>query len=321
MEKRKDITILLALKDREIYTQRWLDHSVFPEFTYIIADGSLTDNNEKICSKINLPNVTYERYAPDTTYPIYIRKRLSALNKISTRFVLYADNDDFVLRDGLNKTMDFLSLHPEVSMVQGKVGLILEEKNEQFLKCPDWDHFLENKSPFENFKTCLSQYFSLFYCISETKIQREIFNMFLESGTESPYLVEAFQTYFSIAMSNSRSLPYYYYVRLRNPVQSQNRIFTYKHQYDACLEPSFHNSFFFLAHKLSKHFKEVDEPTLVADLREFQISKIRPKPPRRLREQILERLLAKLSGCLGPLKKSLAPKTIPIAEIPNLYKT
>lgn len=289
----RDLTILLALKDREVYTQRWIDQNIFPDFYYVIADGSYADHNQKIFSQVNLENVNYIRFVPDSTYPIYIQKRLKSLNEIKTRFVLYADNDDFLIRDGLNQIMDYLDQNREITLVQGTVGRVVEEKEGNFSKISNWDHHLSNGTAYENIKVCLSTYYSLFYCISETKIQKKIFELFVESGTVSPYLVEEFQTYFSIAMSRPKVLPNYYYIRLANSVGSQDAGFSEKHKFDLCLDQNFHHSFHFLVNQLSSYLPEIDKSLLLEELRQYQISKIKTRHLR-LKEHILVTLKSKI---------------------------
>lgn len=289
----KDLTILLTLKDRENYSQRWIERNIFPEFYYVIADGSYADHNQKIFSQVNSENVNYIRFVPDSTYTIYMQKRLKSLNEIKTRFVLYADNDDFLIRDGLNQIMDFLDQNREITLVQGTVGRVVEEKNGYFSKISNWDHSLTDGTAYENIKVCLSAYYSLFYCISETSIQRKIFELLVESGTVSPYIVEEFQTYFSIALSRPKVLPNYYYIRLANSVGSQDAGFSEKHKFDLCLDQNFHRSFHFLVNQLSNFLPEIDKSFLLEELRQYQISKINTRHLR-LKEHILVTLKSKI---------------------------
>ena len=72
------LTILLTLKDRSIYTERWIRCNVFSEFQYYI-DGSLTDENEKIFKKFYHQN-NYVRYPPDNLW-LTIPKKWQILRK------------------------------------------------------------------------------------------------------------------------------------------------------------------------------------------------------------------------------------------------
>lgn len=281
----KKLTILLALKDRDIYTKKWLDHNLFPEFSYFIADGSVSDNNRKICEKYLKDNVTYVRYQPDSTYSIYIKKRLDALKKIKTRYVLFADNDDFLLRHGLNKIIEKFTLNPEINLIQGKVGKVTVNNAGLYNRSKDWTiSFYINKNPFINIKKVASVDFdySLFYSVSETRIQRNIFRIFDQSGVKNPYIVERFQTYFSLALAKIEHVPYYYYVRLDNPVSSMHQFFSKKYRFDLCINEDFNDSFLYLTRKLLSQLPGVNYSLLFNLLRDKEISKIDVK----IRDQV-----------------------------------
>jgi glycosyltransferase domain-containing protein len=137
-----DLTILLTLKNREVYTKNWLERNIFPEFSYLIADGSDCDVNRHICLPYVSHNVTYVQYPPDLTYRIYIQKRMAAMSRIGTRFVLSADNDDFLLRDGLNEIVAELKRSPDITLIQGNVGMVQINDNGFYKRTADWKHFL-----------------------------------------------------------------------------------------------------------------------------------------------------------------------------------
>ena len=42
------LTILLSLKDRHIETKKWIENNCYDEFSYIIADGSIGEENRDI---------------------------------------------------------------------------------------------------------------------------------------------------------------------------------------------------------------------------------------------------------------------------------
>src|SRR5437879_4812438 len=113
-----ELTILLTLKDRPLFTLRWMSYansSRFP-FKVLIADGGKDETVPRVLSnKTNFPNVNYEyvRYPYDQTYGEYYSKVADALSRIKTPFVVMADNDDFFIVNGLRKAVQFLSSHPE----------------------------------------------------------------------------------------------------------------------------------------------------------------------------------------------------------------
>lgn len=80
----KDMTVLLLLKDRSLFTWRWMAYankSHFP-FKVFIADGGRDGTVEKILSdKSHFPHVDYEyvRYPYDRILSKYYAKVLDAL--------------------------------------------------------------------------------------------------------------------------------------------------------------------------------------------------------------------------------------------------
>ena len=318
----KKLTILLTLKDRSVYTKRWFESNVFPEFNYFIADGSFGEENKKICKNYISSNVEYVRYRPDSTYKIYIQKRLDALKKINTRFVMFADNDDFILREGLLRIMKDLESDPAVSLAQGKVGTVTSNNEGLFAKSADWPHFLKNgRSNEEKFMDFFVNSYSLFYSVSETKIQKRIFQIFQKSKTENPYIVEEFQTFFSIVLSKSKSMPYYYYVRQVGSEGSMHQIFANIFRFDLCINESFNKSFIFLISQLSKSLVHLSYIEIFNLVREYQISKFNIHPLR-LRSHVIQVIRLKSTLLLANIKFLFCFKTTKLVshkEIVSLY--
>lgn len=111
MGNNAQLTLLLTLKDRAAYTKRWLSfakefHCPFP---ILIADGSKTSENADIIkgylSHSDL-DIQYHRYPFDENFDVYYKKVADAVSKVTTPFIVKADNDDFydfsVLLEGLD---------------------------------------------------------------------------------------------------------------------------------------------------------------------------------------------------------------------------
>ena len=291
----KDLTILLTLKDRAFYTKKWLENNIFPDYHYLIADGSISNENQEICAHYIGNNVKYIKFPPDETYKIYIKKRLTSLSMINTKYVLYADNDDFILKNGINKILNEFTKSNEITLIQGLVGQVEINKNEEYKRINDWKTFFENSnsnSKLLNLNNFIDNYYSLWYSISEVKLQNHIFTLIDQSETENPYLVEEFQTLFCLVMAKIKTIPYYHYIRLANPIISNNKVSFNKYKFDSVLNAEYYKSFTFLVNELSKYVEEVHKDELFSILRNFQISKIENKI--RLRMQILNYLNYKL---------------------------
>ena len=123
-----ELTILLTLKDRPLFTFRWMSYanSISFPFKVLIADGGADDNVPKVLSnKATFQNVSYEyiRYPYDQTYADFYSKVVDALSQVKTPFVVMADNDDFFVVNGLRKAIQFLSSHPEYVTCGGQCAI------------------------------------------------------------------------------------------------------------------------------------------------------------------------------------------------------
>ena len=109
----KDFTLLLLIKGRHDFTNRWVSYMrkiKFP-FPILIADGQdddYTENLLKIINADNLLSITYLRFNTHGGYLDYYKMIGSALKEVNTKFVMWCDNDDFVLLNGLKSNLEFL---------------------------------------------------------------------------------------------------------------------------------------------------------------------------------------------------------------------
>jgi len=108
------LTILLPLKGRYLFTLRFLWHANRAELPYriIIADGEVHPVLAKILenSREHFANldIDYVRYPDDVDYHSYFLKMTDALERVKTRYVMLADNDDFITFTGTEKSLKFL---------------------------------------------------------------------------------------------------------------------------------------------------------------------------------------------------------------------
>jgi glycosyltransferase domain-containing protein len=119
-------TLLLLVKGRHEFTERWLKYmdSIKFEFPIIIADGENDGVTEDLIKKANTSkNLAIEFYQYNTHggYNEYYSMKYEALNKVKTDYVMLCDNDDFILQYGLKKLIDFAVKNPEYISVSGKI--------------------------------------------------------------------------------------------------------------------------------------------------------------------------------------------------------
>lgn len=121
------LTILLALKDRVPFTQRWLAFSTSARlpFRILIADGGSDDTVAQTVAerKAQGLDVEYVRYPFDRTYADYYGKLANALSRVTTPLVVMADNDDLFIPQGLTRAVEFLLAHPDHVACGGQCAL------------------------------------------------------------------------------------------------------------------------------------------------------------------------------------------------------
>jgi glycosyltransferase domain-containing protein len=113
------LTILLRLKGRPLFTLRFLFHAnrARMPFRFLIADGEvrppLCDILENAREYFPNIDVTYVRYPDDISLSWFYAKMHDALGRVTTPYVMVADNDDFLAAAGLECATKFLDAHPD----------------------------------------------------------------------------------------------------------------------------------------------------------------------------------------------------------------
>ena len=121
------LTILLPLKDRVPFTHRWLSYAMTAPLPYrvMIADGGAdaTVADAVAEKKSQGLDVEYLRYPYDADYAAYYTKLADALSRVSTPFVVMADNDDFFIPQGLARAVEFLHAHEDFVACGGQCAM------------------------------------------------------------------------------------------------------------------------------------------------------------------------------------------------------
>jgi glycosyltransferase domain-containing protein len=120
------LTILLPLKDRVPFTHRWLAYArAHLPFRVLIADGGAdaTVAAAVAAERSQGLDVEYVRYPFDSGYAEYYAKLADALSRVTTPFVVMADNDDLFIPDALQLAIEFLQAHPEYVACGGQCAV------------------------------------------------------------------------------------------------------------------------------------------------------------------------------------------------------
>lgn len=119
--------ILLLLKDRAEYTERWLHvhNKLNFKIPIHIADGSITDTNKIIIlnfrNKDHNLNISYKHYGVDTNLDAFYRKMTKAIENVDSQYVIFTSNDDFLIEKSIIEGADFLNENSEYVAAAGPV--------------------------------------------------------------------------------------------------------------------------------------------------------------------------------------------------------
>lgn len=111
------LTILLPLRDRVPFTRRWLAYAAgaLQQFRILVADGGSGNTVEAVVEEAKSQglDVEYVRYPYDSSYADFYAKLADALGRVTTPFVVMADDDDLFLPEGLSRAVEFLLANPD----------------------------------------------------------------------------------------------------------------------------------------------------------------------------------------------------------------
>jgi glycosyltransferase domain-containing protein len=123
------LTILMPLKGRHLHTLRLLWHAnrVHLPYHFLVADGGepctqfsalLEDGREAF------PNLDMEyiRYPEDKSYGNFYNKMADVASRVRTPYVMQIDNDDFLVRSGLDACVSFLEANSDFASCSGAIG-------------------------------------------------------------------------------------------------------------------------------------------------------------------------------------------------------
>jgi glycosyltransferase domain-containing protein len=122
------LTIVLPLKGRHLFTLRflWFANKLRLPYRFVIADGQvheglaqLLEDSRKLFPALD---IDYVRYPDDSDFRRFFAKIVDALARVTTRYVMLADNDDFLVPAGIERSLDFLDAHADYVCAGGGIA-------------------------------------------------------------------------------------------------------------------------------------------------------------------------------------------------------
>jgi len=221
-----NLTILLTLRERADYTKTWINNNYSPDINYLIADGSISDENELIFKENPKDNIQYIRFPVDKNLESYHKKVWDASKMVKTPYIMACDNDDFLNIYGIKKCVNFLEKNIDYGMCGGKILGVIGSNKEQSNGISSYklnygetvdNSSLDNLSGEKAIEQMFRPYRYIWYSVYCIDIFQETWKKIYETKLESGHLVEMMQTQLSFCYGKYKDLSVNTYIRLENP--------------------------------------------------------------------------------------------------------
>jgi len=255
MNRTDALTILLTLKDRAPFTERWLAYAAHVKlpFRVLIADGSVDDAAQAMAAAARAAGLDVEwlRCPVDRTYADYYAKVAGALSRVTTPYVVLADNDDLVIPGGLDRAVQFLSEHPSYVACGGQCAVFWVSSREAVYgdavewKCSSQMHSDVADTAAQRIIDQSLGASDVFYAVHRTPLLRAQFEAIRDFNPHDLFLMEQLVAFLTAISGKCRQLEVLYIARQQNSPGSSGG----QHQerfggwFDRMLVPTFSSDF------------------------------------------------------------------------------
>lgn len=231
------VTILLAIKDRFKFTDQFLkfSDSFNKDLNIFIADGSKKKKiNKKYLRKFTNLNINYRHFGVDKNYTLFMTKMYKAIKLIKTKYVYFAEDDDFIFKYGVEKSEKFLNKNSsyvsssgflidlEINYIRFLKTFILNFRNQSngtnfFLK--SFNKSNQKKRLIQQFR---SDHFTIWNSLHRTRVVETIFKDLSKMKIESYLLTEHFFNYAINLKGKIHRGKFFQYLKIDNILYSSS---------------------------------------------------------------------------------------------------
>jgi len=108
----KDFTLILLIKDRPEFFERWVDYTILkkPNYSILISDGGKKkiDKSELLKLSTNKIKYKYKRFCYDKNYRQFCKKIFQSLKICKSKYVSLCADDDFYINESYSRGLNFL---------------------------------------------------------------------------------------------------------------------------------------------------------------------------------------------------------------------
>lgn len=155
------VSVIMPVYNGEEFLREAIDSILaqsFSDFEFIIVNDGSTDTSESIIRSYNDPQIVYIENEKNEGVIFSLNK---AIDAAQGEFIARMDADDIAIPERLEKQVEYLITHPDVSIVASTVQLI-DEKGHQL---KDWQEDINHIS-----STAIKRYLPINNCIAHPSI-------------------------------------------------------------------------------------------------------------------------------------------------------
>ena len=110
-----NLTIVLCVYGRSEFSERFLKYmdKIGYYFPILVADGDDSPQLKNLIQQHKELDIKLVTFKQKEKYKDYYSMIVNALSEVTTEYSMLADNDDFVVKTGLNKLLHFLDNNPD----------------------------------------------------------------------------------------------------------------------------------------------------------------------------------------------------------------
>ncbi|WP_434558108.1 TIGR00180 family glycosyltransferase [Pseudomonas sp. Z4-20] len=205
-------TLVVISHNRSAFLRRTLHYYSSYPCSVLVLDSSV-ERDEQIAR--DFPSVDY-RHLPQFTYKGLQDKLAYGVNQVTTPYMVFAADDDFLLHDALTESVEFLEANPDYGLCHG-YGIM-------YLSCAtEVNYFRRDRKVHEDYNSELAedrvirfmdQFLPPFYAVTRTDLLQQWYGL-LPPGTSFEWQ-EIGHSFYLLACAKARILPIPFAVRELN---------------------------------------------------------------------------------------------------------
>lgn len=205
------LTLVVLTQDRPAFLRRTLQYYSSLPARVLVLDSSVQSNGDIAAL---FPKVDYQ-HLPQFAQGDAAQKIAKGVAGVSTPFMVFVDDADFLVHDALVQAVDFLTAHPDYGLCHGYCLMYQAhgDKVEYLRRDKKVLEDYASDSAAERVSSFLDQYLPPFYAVTRTALLQQWFSV-LPEGT-SGELQEFGHAFYLLASAKARILPIPYVVRER----------------------------------------------------------------------------------------------------------